>query len=237
MTCFKLNNLFNINNQSTKNSVAHRTPILLKADTGASKHYVRKSDVTILKNVQNVAKSISVHMPNNEIIRSTTSGQLPIKKLSPTAKQAHVLPALTNTSLLSIGQLCNDDCIAIFTKTKMYILKQGQIILTGMRNYTDGLWDVICKQSQQTSLNHTTTNKLNILTSRDKTSYELANFLHACAGSPTIRTFQDAIRKNFLATWPGIHKLNMKFLIMDHTNISLGHLDQERKNIQSTKIS
>ena len=41
----------------------------------------------------------------------------------------------------------------------------------------------------------------------------------------------------FLATWPGIHKLNMKYLITDHTNIALGHLDQERKNVQSTKVS
>ena len=28
----------------------------------------------------------------------------------------------------------------------------------------------------------------------------------------------------------------MKYLIMDHTNISLGCVDQERKNIQSTKV-
>ena len=59
--------------------------------------------------------------------------------------------------------------------------------------------------------------------------------MHACAGSPTIRTFQDAINNNFLATWPGISKLNMKYLITDHTNIAMGHLDQERANLQSTK--
>lgn len=83
---------------------------------------------------------------------------------------------------------------------------------------------------------HLTSNKLNMLTSRDKTSYELANFFHACTSSPTIQTFQDAIENNFLATWPGINKLNMKYLITDHTNMSLGYLDQERKNIQSTKL-
>ena len=70
---------------------------------------------------------------------------------------------------------------------------------------------------------------LNILTTRDKTSYELANFLHVCVGSPTIRTFQQAIKNNFFATWPGIHKLNMKYRITDHTNIAMGHLDQDQK--------
>ena len=39
------------------------------------------------------------------------------------------------------------------------------------------------------------------------------------------------------ATWPDIDKLNMKYLITDHTNIALGHLDQERKNVQSTKVT
>ena len=80
-------------------------------------------------------------------------------------------------------------------------------------------------------------NNINILTTRDKRSHELANFLHACAGSPTIRTFQDAINNNFLATFPGIGKLNMKYLITNHTNIALGHLDQEHKNVQSTKVT
>jgi len=128
-------------------------------------------------------------LPNNEILTSNISGYIPIKQLSAPAQQAYVLPSLTNTSLLSIGQLCNDNCIAIFTKEKMFIINQGQLILTGMRNYTDGLWDVRCNHSSQQTHKYTTTNNLNVLTSRDKTSYELANFLHACAGSPTIRTF------------------------------------------------
>ena len=59
--------------------------------------------------------------------------------------------------------------------------------------------------------------------------------MHACTGSPTIRTFQQVIKSNFLATWPGIHKLNMKYLITNHTNIAIGHLDQDRKNTRSTK--
>ena len=43
-------------------------------------------------------------------------------------------------------------------------------------------------------------------------------------------------KKFFLATWPGINKLNIKCLITDHTNIALCHLDQEGKNIQLTKV-
>ena len=173
------------------------------------------------------------------MITSTTKGQLPFGDIADAAKQAYILPSLTNSSLLSIGQLCNENCIAIFTKRLMLILHKGRVILTGTRNYSDGLWDVIGQDARSTQYKPTTrqSNSINLLTARDKSSHELANFLHACAGSPTIRTFQDAINNNFLATWPGIDKLNMKYLITDHTNIALGHLDQERKNVQSTKVS
>ena len=176
MQCVKLKRLFNISNKFTNISIAHNNPIVLKADTGASKHYLRNVDATILTNVGQIDSSINVHLPNNEILKNKISGYIPIKQLLAPGQQAYVLPTLTNTSLLSIGQLCNDNCIAIFTKEKMLIIQQGQIILTGMRNYTDGLWDVLCKKSSQQAHKYTATNKLNVLTSHDKTSYELANF-------------------------------------------------------------
>ena len=121
----------------------------------------------------------------------------------------------------------------------MLICHKGKIILTDNRNYSDGLWDVLCHNAGTPGYKKSTvqSNNINILTARDKCSHELANFLHVCAGSPTIHMFQDAINNNFLATWPGIDKLNMKYLITDHTNIALGHLDQERKNVQSTKVT
>ena len=36
-------------------------PIILKADTGANKHYLRNVDATILKNVGQTDSSINVH--------------------------------------------------------------------------------------------------------------------------------------------------------------------------------
>ena len=121
-----------------------------------------------------------MHLSNNDVLESTMTGVLPLQGLSSAAKEVQILPYLTNTSLLSIGQLCNDNCIAIFTNTDMLILKQGQVILRGKHNFVDGLWDVPCNCKQQSNKTVTTTimQKLNILTTRDKTSYKLANFLH-----------------------------------------------------------
>ena len=84
-----------------------------------------------------------VHLPNKDTLSSTTSGFLPLNEVSPMVKQAYVLPSLTDTSVLSIGQLCNDNCIAIFTKKDILIIKKGQIILTEKRNFNDGLLDIL----------------------------------------------------------------------------------------------
>ena len=44
-------------------------------------------------------------------------------------------------SLFSIGQLCVDDCIAIFTKYNVQIIKHSQILINGCRS-SNGLWAI-----------------------------------------------------------------------------------------------
>ena len=177
-----------------------------------------------------------VTLPNGEAIKIPKKGLLPMdNKLSTTATTAYILPNLHNTSLLSIGQLCNDDCVAIFDKKNMYIVKNKKIILKGIRNLTDGLWDVILNNNAKNNHYNKSTNLLNVIVQKSKSNYELANFLHACACSPAIKTFQLAINKNFFATWPGIEKLKMEQHIQDTTNIDMGHFKKERQNLQTTK--
>ena len=63
----------------------------------------------------------------------------------------------------------------------------------------------------------------------------MAYLLPSCAFSPTISTFQKCIQNGNFMSWPGIEDLNFKKLL-DTTEATLkGHLDQERKNVQSTK--
>ena len=99
----KVNNSFNITNKLTKTSVAQTKSILLKADTGASRHYVRTTDTNILDNIQQNRNSIKVYLSNNDVFKSNMTGLIPVSGLSKSAKEAQILPSLTNTSLLSIG--------------------------------------------------------------------------------------------------------------------------------------
>ena len=87
------------------------------ADSGASQHYLMKTDEKYCTNVKRTTNGPRVQMPNNEHIRGTHSMNLQLHpSLSRTAQKAHSFDHLKSGSLLSIGQLCDDDCVAIFTK-------------------------------------------------------------------------------------------------------------------------
>ena len=158
---------------------------------------------------------------------TTDTGDLPLHpRLSHKAQKGNVLKGLNNVSLLSLGQLCDDDCIAILDKRFLNIYKHGHHILRGCRNWTDGLWDVQVKRQQET---------VNVIIRKDQTKHELAEYLHKCAFSPSLSTFQRAIRKGHFITWPGITNINFEKHIKNIIPTAKGHLDQERANLQSTK--
>ena len=78
--------------------------IMAKGDSAASSHYWRDQDKAVLDNVKN-CMGPSVLLPNNERISSTSRGQLPLSSdLSNEAKTAMILPKLTSSSLISLGQ-------------------------------------------------------------------------------------------------------------------------------------
>ena len=211
---------------------------ILKADSGATQHYLKQEDSVILENYTKINNGPTVSLPNNTTIQATHRGTLPLPSaISTAAMTAHTFPHLKNTSLLSIGQLCDDDCVAVLDKHKMGIYKNKKLILSGPRNKTDGLWDVKFnkKSSLPSPTTSYTTHDLNVVIAKNKTMHDLANFLHACAGSPTLGTFQKAIDNGNFITWPNINNINLKKYKPNEIATAKGHLDQERKNLQSTK--
>ena len=65
---------------------------------------------------------------------------------------------------------------------------------------------------------------------------ELGQYLHACAFSPAMSTFQKAVRRGHLLSWPGITNINFEKVLGTTIAAEKGHLDQERQNLQSTRV-
>ena len=78
-------------------------------------------------------------------------------------------------------------------------------------------------------------NSLQYIITKDKTKTELARYLHGTTFCPSISTFTKAVRNGNFVTWPGIDTLNFDKRIGTTITTELGHLDQERKNLRSTK--
>ena len=89
-------------------------------------------------------------MPNDAIIQSTHTGELPIPHLPPEARKTHLFPSLGDTSLISIGQLCDAGCRAVFTATEALVLHKEDIVLRGKRDATtNGLWTLTVLEKPQ----------------------------------------------------------------------------------------
>jgi hypothetical protein len=82
----------------------------------------------------------SVRVANGENIETSKHALVPLaKELSTKAKTGHIFDALKSGSLISIGQLCDDECIALFTKYDVKIYKDGKVIIVSQRNDVNGL--------------------------------------------------------------------------------------------------
>ena len=84
---------------------------------------------------------------------STHQGHIPLKNLSIQAKHAEIFPNLYS-SLISIEQLCDNECIVTFYKHKVIVSKNKDIIIEGYRYPTNWLWRFLLHHpgpDQQTS--------------------------------------------------------------------------------------
>ena len=76
-------------------------------------------------------------------------------ELNNKAQHAYMFDDLKTGSLISIGQLCDDDCIAIFSRYNLKIIKNNKIIINGKRK-DNGLWDIPVQPPKSFKQNHPT---------------------------------------------------------------------------------
>ena len=116
--------------------------MIAKGDSAASSHYWREEDTDVLENIQ-PSNGPTVRLPDNTAITANRKAVLPLMdNLSEQAKKVNIIPKLNSSSLVSLGQLCDDDCNILLHKKVMYAIKNNKIVLTGYRNPNDGLWDI-----------------------------------------------------------------------------------------------
>ena len=165
---------------------------------------------------------------------------LDLPHLPPSARIAHIFPALASGSLLSIGQLCDHGCTATFHTNTVDIALDGATILTGTRSPTTNLWTIDLAQlrPQATPIflsHHQPQHRINALLATDATIARRVAFYHAALFSPALSTWCAALSRGFLTTWPDLTTQQVRRHPPASIPMIKGHLDQQRSNLQSTK--
>ena len=102
-------------------------------DTVVTAHYLHPSDLPHCSHVSHTTTGPIVQVANGNIIKPAFSATLQLSdKISSKAQSAHVFNNITTGSLISMGQLYDYDCVAIFTKFDVKILKHNRVIITGL---------------------------------------------------------------------------------------------------------
>ena len=158
-------------------------------------------------------------------MNSTKTGNVPLSgNLSLHAKKAQHFYGLHSASLISLGQLCDNDCIAILDKNKINILKYSKLMLKGHQNKSDGLWYI--------PISKTSRHRSHGIITRDKTKTYLIQYLQVCWFSPKPRTFMKVIKNGNFLTWPRLNNQTLLKYLPPSIATVLGQLYQERKNLQ-----
>jgi hypothetical protein len=191
-----------------------------------------------------VAKTpIQVTLPDGAPVKSSHTCDLILPQLPETAKKAHVIPGLSTSSLLSVGQLVDADFSVTFDKTKVQILHKKAKILEGQRNLINGLWTLDLQGNTphpllNRSVPETTGTQRGggaLKTTKNceaHSVYECSNkrdlvrFLHAAAFSPVPDTWLTAIQEGYFATWPGITEYLVRNNLPKELATVKGHISQ-----------
>jgi hypothetical protein len=90
-------------------------------------------------NIIEATMPIAVRLPDKTIMHNTHEGLLNLPQLLVGACKMYLFHKM-QSSLVSIGQLCDARCIATFDKHNVFIKKGDELILQGERNAATGLW-------------------------------------------------------------------------------------------------
>ena len=129
----------------------------------------------------------------------------------------------------------------MMNKEDLIVVKNSNIVLTGKRNLSDGLWDIPISNDNTTS-NPTSSqsipkqiSSLAVIIRKNQTHLDLVKYLHASCFSPVKSTFLRAIKNNHFTTWPGLTPQLVNKCLPAIIATELGHLNQQKQGLQSTK--
>ena len=156
--------------------------------------------------------------------------------------EAHIVPGLARTSLISIKKNCEGGCRDIFDIHECRVYHNKQLILVGQRESTTGLWTLpitATTKAQHTldTYDHHMLNELKDLQFAANaftmnTHQNAIKFLHQSLFSPSKTTLIQAIDNNHLTTFPNLTTKAIKYYLTPSPATEKGHMKRPRQGIR-----
>eukprot|EP00804_Cyclotella_cryptica_P013523 CCRYP_017243-RA/>CCRYP_017243-RA protein AED:0.41 eAED:0.30 QI:0/0/0/1/1/1/5/0/1642 len=181
-------------------------------DSGATAHFLVSTAHVV--NKRPALKPLTIRLPNGKNIVSTHTCNLDLPWLPHSITEAHIVPGLSHSSLISTRKFCDAGCQVTLDQQSCKIYYQGALVLTGTRDETTGLWKVPIHphqpphpgQHSKPSSPHAAPHiaachtALNVYTLPSK--QQQLKYMHQAFFSPPIATLLKAINNNQLQGFP-----------------------------------
>ena len=221
--------------------------VMMTYDSGADRTYISEKDrakagLPILRQ-----SSKKVQVANGEVVKAKNVTALPFPQLSARARQADTFEQFP-TSLMSVGQTSDDGTISIFTKDGVTVHKEedvlitckGEPILIGKRDEHGRYRIPLTQQRGQWQPRRGSKRQRDFLRQANSV-YDLPSteqaikWMHAVCGYPVKSTWMKAVAAGNYIGWPLLTVKNVNKYYPETNETSMGHLNQTRKNVRSTR--
>ncbi|KAL7479566.1 LOW QUALITY PROTEIN: hypothetical protein ACHAW6_005291 [Cyclotella cf. meneghiniana] len=179
----------------------------------------------------------TIMQPSGDTLTTSGNATLLLPKLPQPAKQAYRISGLTN-NLLCAATLADAGCEVFFHQTPNRVTHNEEIILRGWHDPITRLWQVPLQSDEENIAPHDP----NILLSTEptaqtnsiyecKNTHQLINFYYATMGYPS----PHAINQGYFQGWTRLTSTRVWHFVKPLEYNLMGHLDQRRQGIRSTK--
>jgi hypothetical protein len=107
--------------------------INFKGDISATAHFHQMTDQLHHQPISDSNPAVHVIVPNGNVMTSTGTMNLPLSHLKAATTKSHAFPKLASGSLLSVGQICDNACTAIFNSTSVHMYGNQDVTILPSR--------------------------------------------------------------------------------------------------------
>jgi hypothetical protein len=209
-------------------------------DSGASKTFVKSR-----RGLQLTGRSDKVVITaSGTKLQATHTGLLPIRALSKGAREAIVVPGISQPALMSVSTLANNgyttvflpgnDDVDVFRANDVVISSTAPPALQGWQD-ENGLWMVpVVDDNPITPGLDAAESAMGVY--ELPSPKEVVRFLHAALGYPTQATLLTAAQHGNLVTFPGLTPQNISRHFPESDETQKGRMKHTKQGVRSTKI-